>query len=47
MIGFVAVVVLTVWGLQRNRRRQLRTTSTNGIPDRDLERLIADLRALA
>lgn len=45
MIGFVAIVVLTAWGLQRNHRRQLRTTSTNGVPDRDLERLVADLRA--
>ncbi|MFF1817372.1 hypothetical protein ACFVWG_08755 [Kribbella sp. NPDC058245] len=45
MIGFLAIVVLTVWGLQRNRRRQLRTVSGNGKPDRDLERLVADLRS--
>ncbi|MFK4083958.1 hypothetical protein ACI2LF_07615 [Kribbella sp. NPDC020789] len=46
MIGFAAIVVLTAWGLQRNCRRQLRTISANGVPDRDLERLVADLRAL-
>ncbi|WP_405063782.1 hypothetical protein OG474_19620 [Kribbella sp. NBC_01505] len=45
MIGFVAIVVLTGWGLQRNRRKQLRTISANGVPDRDVQRLVADLRA--
>ncbi|MET7282168.1 hypothetical protein ABZS29_28315 [Kribbella sp. NPDC005582] len=47
MIGFAAIVVLVAWGLQRNRRRQLRTISPNGVADRDLERLVADLRAIA
>ncbi|MFC9687574.1 hypothetical protein ACFTSF_03475 [Kribbella sp. NPDC056951] len=45
MIGFLTIVVLTVWGLERNHRRQIRTISDNGVPDRDLERLVGDLRA--
>ncbi|MBB6566126.1 hypothetical protein HPO96_33245 [Kribbella sandramycini] len=47
MIGLLAVVGLTAWGLCRNHRRQVRTTSANGVPDRDLERLLADLRAIS
>lgn len=47
MITLLALVVLVCRGLNRNQRRQLRTTSPNGVPDRDLERLIADLRALS
>lgn len=46
MIALLILVVLICWGLNRNQRRQLRTTSPNGVPDRDLERLVADLRAL-
>ena len=47
MIALLALVVLISRGLNRNQRRQLRPTSPNGVPDRDLERLIADLRALS
>lgn len=47
MITLLAFVVLICRALNRNQRRQLRTTSYNGIPDRDLERLVADLRALS
>lgn len=47
MITLLALVVLVCGGLNRNQRRQLRPTSPNGVPDRDLERLIADLRALS
>ena len=46
MIALLALVVLICWGLSRNHRRQLRPTAFNGPPDRDLERLVADLRAL-
>ncbi|WP_329483752.1 hypothetical protein OG555_16395 [Kribbella sp. NBC_01484] len=45
MITLLALVVLIWRGLNRNQRRQLRPTSPNGVPDRDMERLIADLRA--
>ena len=47
MIGLLVFVVLIWWGLSRNHRRQIRTRSWNGVPDRDLERLVDDLRALA
>ena len=47
MITLLAFVVLICRGLNRNQRRQIRTTSPNGVPDRDLERLVADLRALS
>ena len=47
MITLLALVVLICRGLNRNQRRQLRPTSPNGVPDRDMERLIADLRALS
>ena len=47
MITFLALVLLICRGLNRNQRRQLRTISPNGVPDRDLERLVADLRALS
>jgi hypothetical protein len=46
MITLLVLVVLICWGLNRNHRRQLRSTGWNGPPDRDLERLVADLRAL-
>ena len=46
MIALLILVVLICWGLNRNQRRQVRTISFNGVPDRDLERLVADLRAL-
>ena len=44
MIAFLALIALICWALNRNRRRQIRPI-THGLPDRDLERLIADLRA--
>jgi hypothetical protein len=47
MITLLALVVLICQGLNRNQRRQLRPTSPNGVPDRDLERLVSDLRALS
>ena len=47
MITLLAFVVLICRGLSRNQRRQIRTTSYNGVPDRDLERLVADLRSLS
>jgi hypothetical protein len=47
MITLLALVLLICRGLNRNQRRQLRTISPNGVPDRDLERLVADLRALS
>ena len=46
MIALLILVVLIAWALDRNQRRQIRPRSANGVPDRDLERLIADLRAL-
>jgi len=46
MIVLLVLVVLIWWGLTRNHRRQIRSISANGVPDRDVERLVADLRAL-
>ncbi|GAA1589144.1 hypothetical protein GCM10009804_51630 [Kribbella hippodromi] len=46
MIGFLGLIAILCWALNRNRRRQLRPT-TFGLPDRDLERLVADLRAIS
>lgn len=47
MITLLAFVVLICRALNRNQRRQIRTTSFNGVPDRDLQRLVADLRAIS
>jgi len=47
MIALAALVVLLCRALNRNQRKQIRTVSPNGVPDRDLERLVADLRTLA
>jgi hypothetical protein len=44
MIAFLVLIGLICWALNRNRRRQLRPT-IGGRTDRDLQRLIADLRA--
>ncbi|MEU8226973.1 hypothetical protein [Kribbella sp. NPDC048915] len=44
MIGFLVLIVLICIALNRNRRTQLRP-SVDGIADRDLERLIDELRA--
>ena len=46
MIALTTLVVLICWGLNRNQHKQIRTISPNGVPDRDLERLVADLRTL-
>ena len=47
MITLLVLGVLVGWRLNRNQRRQLRLVSPNGVPDRDLERLVADLRAIS
>ena len=44
MIAFLILVALTCWALNRNQRRQLQPT-IRGITDRDVERLVAELRA--
>ncbi|TQJ19567.1 hypothetical protein [Kribbella jejuensis] len=44
MIVLGILVAAICWGLNRNRRRQLRPTRGGPI-DRDLQRLIDDLRA--
>ncbi|MEU4193104.1 hypothetical protein AB0E69_14490 [Kribbella sp. NPDC026611] len=46
MIGLLGLVTLVWWRLNRNQRKQLRGR-TNGVPDRDLERLVAELRAIS
>ncbi|MET9269583.1 hypothetical protein [Kribbella sp. NPDC003557] len=43
MIALLVLIALVCWGLNRNQRRQLRPT-VGGVTDRDLERLIAELR---
>jgi hypothetical protein len=45
MIGLLVLVAAVCRTLNRNQRRQIRPT-LNGIEDRDLQRLVADLRAL-
>jgi hypothetical protein len=44
MIAFVLLIAALCWALNRNHRRQLRPTD-RGRTDRDLQRLIDDLRA--
>jgi hypothetical protein len=44
MIAFLILIALICWALNRNQRKQLRPT-VGGITDRDLERLVAELRA--
>lgn len=44
MIAFLVLIGLICWALKRNRRRQIRPTF-GGRTDRDLQRLVADLRA--
>ena len=44
MIAFLVLIGMICWALNRNQRRQLRPT-VGGITDRDLQRLIDDLRA--
>ncbi|NIK54835.1 hypothetical protein [Kribbella shirazensis] len=46
MIELTVLVALICWALNRNQRKQIRPTP-GGVTDRDLERLVADLRALA
>jgi len=45
MIALIVLVAAVCRALNRNQRQQIRTT-VNGIEDRDLQRLVADLRAL-
>ncbi|MFC6161318.1 hypothetical protein [Kribbella jiaozuonensis] len=45
MIALVVLVAAICRALNRNQRRQIRPT-LNGIEDRDLQRLVKDLRAL-
>ena len=45
MIALLVLVAAVCRALNRNHRTQIRTT-VNGIEDRDLQRLVADLRAL-
>ena len=47
MIALLVLVGLICRGLNRNHRRQFRPAALNGPPDRDLERLIAELRAVS
>jgi hypothetical protein len=44
MIAFLILIASICWALNRNQRRQLRPTA-GGVVDRDLERLVAELRA--
>ncbi|MBP2354454.1 hypothetical protein JOF29_005564 [Kribbella aluminosa] len=44
MIMLGVLVALVCWGLNRNHRRQIRPTVAD-LTDRDLQRLIDDLRA--
>ncbi|WP_329005221.1 hypothetical protein OHA18_17765 [Kribbella sp. NBC_00709] len=45
MIALLVLVGAVCRALNRNQRRQIRPT-VNGIEDRDLQRLVDDLRAL-
>jgi hypothetical protein len=45
MIGLLVLVAAVCRALNRNHRRQIRPT-LDGIDDRDLQRLVSDLRAL-
>ncbi|WP_427886332.1 hypothetical protein ACQHIV_27135 [Kribbella sp. GL6] len=44
MIGFLILIAAVCRALNRNQRRQLRPT-VGGVTDRDLQRLVDDLRA--
>jgi hypothetical protein len=46
MIAVSVLVVLICWALERNRRTQIRPPAY-GVGDRDLERLVSDLRAIS
>jgi hypothetical protein len=50
VIALLILAALLGWGLERNHRRQTWPSTSgiarNGVPDRDVERVIADLRAL-
>jgi hypothetical protein len=50
MLILLLFLVLIAWALQFNHDRQpwpsTPGVARNGVPDRDLERLVADLRAL-
>ncbi|WP_165547302.1 MULTISPECIES: hypothetical protein [Kribbella] len=44
MIAFLVLIAVICWALNRNQRREIRPT-VGGVTDRDLERLVADLRS--
>ena len=44
MIAFLVLIAGICWALNRNQRREIRPT-VGGVTDRDLERLVADLRS--
>lgn len=50
MLILLLFLVLIAWALQRNHDRQVWParpgTARNAVPDRDLQRLAADLRAI-
>jgi hypothetical protein len=46
MIALLVLVAAVCRALNRNQRRQIRPSTFNGVEDRDLQRLVADLRAL-
>ncbi|WP_371406697.1 hypothetical protein OHA10_14350 [Kribbella sp. NBC_00662] len=46
MIALLVLVAAVCRALNRNQRRQIRP-ALNGIEDRDLQRLVADLRAIS
>ncbi|MEV4266826.1 hypothetical protein [Kribbella sp. NPDC049584] len=46
MIALLVLVAAVCRALNRNQRRQIRPM-LNGMEDRDLQRLVADLRALS
>lgn len=45
MIELLVLIAVVCWRLNRNQRKQIRPT-VGGVTDRDLQRLVADLRAL-
>ena len=49
MITLLVLAALIGWALERNHRRQVWPSragvARNAVPDRDLERVVADLRA--
>jgi hypothetical protein len=50
MIALLVLAAVVGWALERNHRRQIWPSTPgiarNAVPDRDLERVVSDLRAL-